>query len=193
MAVVLASTAFRNGEPIPQKYAGEGEDVSPPVSWSGLPEAAAELVLICDDLDALTPEPWVHWLIYKIPADVTGLPENLPKRRHLKYPPGALQGRNSWPTGETIGYRGPLPPPGHRTHHYRFTLYALDVRLPVEAGRNRKFLLEMMAGHVLGSGELIGTYRRPLPTPPDPKTFAAWRRGWTRHGLGGWLMRRRKG
>ena len=192
MGIKLTSTAFRNGEPIPKRYTGEGDNVSPPLSWSGLPDGTRELVVICDDLDALTPEPWVHWLIYKIPADITGLPEDLPKKRHVKYPPGALQGKNSWPAGQIIGYRGPLPPPGHATHHYYFTLHALDVHLPVEPGRDRKFLLEMMSGHILGSGQLIGTHRRPIPTPSDPKTFAAWRRGWTRGRFRRWFARRRK-
>lgn len=189
MGIRLTSTAFRNGEPIPKRYTGEGDDVSPPLSWSDLPEGTKELVLTCDDLDALTPEPWVHWLIYKIAADVTGLPEDLPKRRHLKYPPGALQGKNSWPTGQTIGYRGPWPPPGHTTHHYYFTLYALEVHLPVEPGRDKKFLLEMMSGHVLERGQLIGTYRRLIPTPSDPKTFTIWRRARTGAGFANWLVR----
>lgn len=73
MAIQITSTAFAEGQPIPKKYTGEGADVSPPLSWTGLPERTKELVLICDDPDAPTAEPWVHWLIYKIPATATGL------------------------------------------------------------------------------------------------------------------------
>ena len=113
MTIEITSPAFKEGETIPKKYTGEGADVSPPLAWTGVPENAKELVLICDDPNAPTAEPWVHWVIYKIPADVKGLKEGVPQKPRLTDPPGALQGKNSWPTGQkNIGYRGPYPAAG---------------------------------------------------------------------------------
>lgn len=160
MAIELKSPAFADGAVIPKKYTGEGEDVSPPLEWSGVPAGTKELALICDDPDAPTDEPWVHWVIYKIPPDLTGLPEGIEKVARLKTPPGALQGKNSWTTGQTIGYRGPMPPPGHGLHHYNFRLYALSAKLSVEPGLSKKALLQEMGNHILGEGRLMGTYSR---------------------------------
>ena len=134
MTIQITSSAFAQGHPIPKKYTGEGDDVSPPLSWSEIPEGTKELVLICDDPDAPTAEPWVHWVIYKIPADAKGLPEGVPRKPRLKEPPGAVQGKNSWPASEAIGYRGPMPPPGHGVHHYYFKLYALGRPIDGRAG-----------------------------------------------------------
>ena len=158
--IQLKSSAFSDGQPIPRKYTGDGQDLSPPLSWSGVPQEAKELALICDDPDAPTKEPWVHWVIYKIPVSVHSLPEGLPKSEKLANPPGALQGKNSWPSGQTIGYRGPAPPPGHGVHHYHFKLYALDTELQLPPGVDKKTLLEAMKGHIVAQGELIGTYQR---------------------------------
>lgn len=160
MKIELTSSAFAKGHSIPTKYTGEGADVSPPLSWSGLPEGTKELALICDDPDAPTAEPWVHWVIYKIPAEATGLPEGVAKTARLKDPEGALQGKNSWPSGQTVAYRGPMPPPGHGLHRYFFKLYALNTTLDVEPGLSKKELLEEMQGAVIGEGEWMGTYER---------------------------------
>ena len=157
MTIEVTSTAVAEGKPIPKKYTGEGEDLSPPLAWSNLPEGTEELALICDDPDAPTAEPWVHWVIYKIPADANGLPEGVAASRQLTEPAGAVQGENSWPT---IGYRGPMPPPGHGPHRYFFKLYALDTKLRVEPGASKEELLEKMSGHVLAQGQLMGTYER---------------------------------
>jgi Raf kinase inhibitor-like YbhB/YbcL family protein len=161
MTIQITSTAFNEGQPIPKKYSGEGADLSPPLSWTGVPEGAKELVLICDDPDAPTAEPWVHWVIYKIPANVTGLKEGIPRKARLTDPAGALQGKNSWPGGQdNIGYRGPMPPPGHGTHHYYFKLYALEAKLAVEPGMDKKSILQEIEHHVLAQGQLMGTYQR---------------------------------
>ena len=160
MSIKITSSAFASGQQIPKKYTGEGDDVSPPLAWSDLPERTQELVLICDDPDAPTHDPWVHWVIYKLPVNLTGLPEGVAKQARLKNPAGVLQGQNSWPKGENIGYRGPMPPRGHGTHHYHFTLYALEAKLPVEPGLDKKTLLQEIENHVLGKGELVGTYQR---------------------------------
>jgi len=161
MTLAITSSAFVQGHPIPKKYTGEGADVSPPLAWSGAPEGTKELALICDDPDAPTTEPWVHWVIYKIPAATKGLPEGVARKTKPKEPVGALQGKNSWPAGDNIGYRGPMPPPGHGVHHYYFKLYALDAPLDVEAGLDKKASLEKMRDHVLAESVLMGTYERP--------------------------------
>lgn len=154
----LTSTAFENGQPIPRKHTGDGEDASPPLAWSGVPAGTKELALIVDDPDAPTPEPWVHWVLYKVPSGTTSLPERVTPSRHATAPRGALQGANSWPKG--IGYRGPAPPKGHGVHHYHFRLYALDTELKADAGADKASLMQAMQGHILSEGELIGTYER---------------------------------
>jgi Raf kinase inhibitor-like YbhB/YbcL family protein len=156
MTIRLTSSAFTQGHPIPKKHTGEGEDVSPALAWADLPAETKELVLICDDPDAPGPEPWIHWVIYGIPATAKGLPEGTPRKARLKEPAGAMQGKNSWTTGETIGYRGPLPPSG--VHHYYFKLYALDAHVELQPGLEKKAVLEKIEGHVLDSGVLMGTY-----------------------------------
>jgi Raf kinase inhibitor-like YbhB/YbcL family protein len=160
MSIEVSSTAFQNDQWIPKKYSGEGVDVSPPLAWSGLPAGTQELVLICDDPDAPSPEPWVHWVIYKIAADAKGLDEGVAPEPRPARPAGAVQGKNSWPTGRTIGYRGPMPPPGHGTHHYHFTLYALSAPLDVEPGLSKRNLLKQMEGKILATGRLTGIYER---------------------------------
>ena len=160
MTMKISSTAFGGGQAIPKKYTGEGSDISPPLAWTDLPEGTKELALVCDDPDAPTAQPWVHWVIYKIPVDAKGLPENVPPKRRLKTPPGALQGTNSWTTGQTIGYRGPMPPVGHGTHAYRFTLYALEGKLVVEPGISKKRLMGEIQDHIIAEAQLIGTYER---------------------------------
>jgi Raf kinase inhibitor-like YbhB/YbcL family protein len=160
MKVQVTSPAFTEGRPIPKKYTGEGADVSPPLAWSGLPEGTKELALICDDPDAPQAEPWVHWVIYKIPADAKGVPEGVPRKPRVENPKGAVQGNNSWPKAEAIGYRGPMPPPGHGVHHYYFRLYALKTTLNAEPGLNKKALLEKIKTETLAEGVLMGTYQR---------------------------------
>ncbi len=156
----LTSTAFKNGEIIPEKYTAEGLDVSPPLEWAGLPEQTRELALICEDPDAPSVEPWVHWVIYKISPTLGGLPEGLPQDQELGPPINAFQGKNSWSGGRVIGYRGPAPPAGHGTHHYHFTLFALDEPLEIEPGVDKNALLEAMHGKVIEKVELIGIFRR---------------------------------
>jgi len=160
MSITVSSSAFAEGERIPKPFTGDGQDVSPPLRWEGIPEGAKELALICDDPDAPTAEPWVHWVIYKLPAALREFPQGMPAGARLDKPLAALQGRNSWNAGRTIGYRGPAPPPGHGVHHYHFRLYALDCELAVNPGLDKKTLLRAMDGHVLAEGELVGTYQR---------------------------------
>jgi len=157
MKLTIQSLAFGQGEPIPRRYSGEGEELSVPLNWSGVGEGVKELALIVDDPDAPRAEPWVHWVIYKIPAEVSGLGEGIGAEAELSTPVGALQGKN---TSGGIGYQGPMPPPGHGVHHYHFKLYALDTKLDLKSGADKQALLSAMEGHIVGQGELVGTYER---------------------------------
>ncbi|MBI2845282.1 MAG: YbhB/YbcL family Raf kinase inhibitor-like protein [Chloroflexi bacterium] len=160
--MTLTSTAFAEGEAIPEAYRSgpifgcDGEDLSPPFSWNGVPAGTQSLALIMTD-DFFEP-PFVHWAIFNILAS-TGLAEGVPHEATL--PDGSLQGEIFPGSGE-IGYFGPCPPPGE-THPYRFTLYALDITLDLEAGTFNEDVLAALEqaaaeGHVLGQGELTATY-----------------------------------
>lgn len=153
----VTSSAFEQNQRIPVKHTGDDVDISPAIAWSGAPAGTKEFALIMDDPDAPRPEPWVHWLIYKIPAETARLEQNIPTDSKLNDPTGALQGANSW---DKYGYGGPLPPKGHGVHHYHFKVYALDAPLDVKPGLSKDELLKAMEGHVIGRGELIGTYER---------------------------------
>ena len=117
--------------------------------------------MICDDPDAPSDEPWVHWVLYGIAADVRELPEGIPSNKpQLAKPISAKQGKNSWMSGSMIGDRGPMPSPGHGAHHYHFKLYALDSKLNLPPAATKQQLLDAMQGYVLAEGDLIGTCER---------------------------------
>jgi Raf kinase inhibitor-like YbhB/YbcL family protein len=158
--IAITSTAFGSGQPIPTKYTGDGEDVSPPLAWSDAPTGTKQWALICDDPDAPTDEPWVHWVIYGLPTSTRALPEGVKTSAQLSEPKGTLQGKNSWPKGRTVGYRGPAPPKGHGVHRYHFKLYALDSESKLSPGLTKSDLLKAIDGRILGVGELVGTYER---------------------------------
>ena len=152
MAIQLTSEAFSDGTMIPKRFTCDGEDLSPPLSWSGLPTETASLALICDDPDAPVGT-WDHWVLFNIPATVTGLPENVPATASLD--DGSVHGNNSW---ERPGYGGPCPPGG--THRYFFKLYALDIALDLKTGATKSQLVKAMEGHILDQVQLMGKYRR---------------------------------
>ena len=154
MNPTLSSAAFAHQGAIPSKYTCEGADLSPPLTWNGLPPGTRSLALIVDDPDAPDPAApkmtWVHWVIYNLPSDAPGLPEGA-----SVLPAGTLQGMNDW---QRTGYGGPCPPIGR--HRYFHKLYALDTVLP-DLGRPTKAILEKaMKGHILGQTELVGTYQK---------------------------------
>ncbi|HEY92894.1 MAG TPA: YbhB/YbcL family Raf kinase inhibitor-like protein [Dehalococcoidia bacterium] len=151
MTLSLSSIAFQDGEGIPVKHTCEGQDVSPPLMWSELPQGTQSLALIVDDPDA-PGGVFNHWVLFNIPSDNRRLPEAVPTQAQL--PSGALQGRNGF---GRVGYGGPCPPPG-RPHRYCFTLYALDRVLDLKAGVSKKQVLDAMQGHILAQGKLTGTY-----------------------------------
>ena len=156
MAMTLKSPAFADGQRIPKKHTGEGQDLSPPLEWSDLPEGTKTLALLCDDPDAPRGT-WDHWVLWNVPAALRKLPEGVPNRERLPDLGDAVQGSNSWPK---IGYGGPMPPPGHGTHHYHFVLYALDAAMDLKPGANKDALQKAMKGRVLAAARLIGTYSR---------------------------------
>jgi len=154
MALKLTSSAFVHNGEIPIKYTCEGQDVSPPLSWSDVPPNAKSLALIVDDPDAPDPAApkltWVHWVLYNIPPSANALAEAV-----KQLPAGTREGLNDW---QRTGYGGPCPPIGR--HRYFHKLYALDTVLP-DLGRPTKAKLESaMKGHVIGHTELIGTYQK---------------------------------
>jgi Raf kinase inhibitor-like YbhB/YbcL family protein len=147
--IKLESPGFENGEQIPKKYTGEGIDMSPPLSWSGEPDETKEFALICEDPDAPQDEPWVHWVVYRIPGNRHSFPEGGMD--------GAFIGNNSW---GKMGYNGPMPPRGHGTHHYHFKIYALDRNIDLSSGAGKEQLLNQIEGKVMDEGELVGVYSR---------------------------------
>ncbi len=154
--IALASPAFEDRASIPSRFTADGDGVSPPLTWSGLPADAVSLVLLVEDPDAPAPSPLVHALAWDLPARDAGLAEG-----ELKGPAGEGQthdlGRNSFLKSE---YLPPDPPTGHGPHHYVFQLYALDRRLDLEGSPGRGKVVEAMTGHVLAIGELFGVYER---------------------------------
>lgn len=157
MSMAITSPAFGDGEPIPVEYTQDGLNRSPPIEWQDLPEGTAELGLIVEDPDAPRAEPFVHWVCYKIRPEIGGLPEGVPHGPRPRVAGVGAQGRNDY---DHIGYDGPGPPPGHGVHHYHFRLYALDKALEAEPKLDNKALIAAMAGHVIDTGELVGTYER---------------------------------
>ena len=152
MEIKITSTAFKEGEMIPEKYTCDGENISPSLAWSGIPQGTASIALICDDPDAPRGT-WVHWVLFNIPAKVMELSEKIPPRSTLNN--GARHGIND---SRALGYDGPCPPGG--THRYYFKLYALDSVLTLESGATKAQLLKAMEGHILGEGQLMGRFKR---------------------------------
>lgn len=156
ISLTVASPAFSNNGEIPKRYTCDGEDISPALQWSGLPEGTKSVALIVDDPDAPDPAApkmtWVHWVLYNIPPDASGLPEGVGSQ---DLPGGTKEGLNDW---KRTGYGGPCPPIGR--HRYFHKLYALDIVLPDLGKPTKKALEKAMEGHILSQAELVGTYQR---------------------------------
>lgn len=152
----LRSPAFADHGAIPTRFTAEGEDVSPPLVWSGVPEHTKSLALIVEDPDA--PDPthprmtWVHWVVVDLPPELEGLEENASLHA---MPVGCREGRNDW---GRIGYGGPSPPIGR--HRYVHRLFALDGSLAHLAHPTRADVLRAIQGHQLAEAVLVGTYQR---------------------------------
>lgn len=152
----ITSSAFQEGGAIPRKHTGEGADISPPLKIADVPDDAEALALIVDDPDAPS-KTWVHWLVWNIPVDRKAIPEDVPQEEEVSVLAGARQGINDF---DEIGYGGPMPPPGHGTHHYRFTVHALSDSVALEPGSDRAALEDAIEGKSLAMARLTGTYER---------------------------------
>ena len=156
MTFSLTSPAFAEGGEIPTRYTCEGQDVSPPLAWSGAPNGTKSFALVVDDPDAPDPRAprmrWVHWVLHNLPSTITELPEGVMLEA---LPTGTKEGQNDW---KRTGYGGPCPPVGR--HRYFHRLYALDTVLPDLRTPTRAQLEQAMEGHVLARAELIGTYQK---------------------------------
>lgn len=156
----LSSAAFKDGQTIPKKHSEDGQNLSPPLSWTDIPPGVQEFALLVEDPDAPRAEPWVHWLIYGLGPDVHELPEGLPRQPQLAQPIMATQGLNSWPQ-HNEGYRGPAPPRGSGRHRYYFRLFALDRALNLGPRIQKQALLRAIdSAKVLAHAELMGVYQR---------------------------------
>jgi len=154
MSMSLTSPAFDDGARIPDRYTCEGENLSPPLSWTGVPETAKSLVILCDDPDA-PKGTWHHWALYNLPSDVGILPADFAS---TPFPGRAQQAINDF---KNVGYGGPAPPPGHGTHHYHFRLLALDTEdLGLGATATCVDVEAAAVQHAVAQAELIGTFSR---------------------------------
>lgn len=155
-SIEVTSPAFEYNGTLPKRYTADGEGISPPIEWCGVPAGAQAVVLLVEDADSPTPEPIVHAIVWDMPGADTSLPE------------GALESRPRDTSSDSMGlnsyfnatYLPPDPPPGHGTHRYVFQVFALDTVPRFESPPGRTALLDCMRGHVLAKGLLIGTYGR---------------------------------
>lgn len=154
---VSSPTISRDGS-IPQKHSEYADGVSPELEWSAVANAKS-YALIMEDPDAKPITPFVHWVIWNIPGNVTRLPEGLQEQSRLTEPEGVLQGLTS---RGSVGYFGPRPPVGDPPHHYHFQVLALDTALDVPPGANRDEVLKAASGHVIAKGELLGQYQQKI-------------------------------
>jgi Raf kinase inhibitor-like YbhB/YbcL family protein len=149
----VSSPAFGDGERIPVQYTADGDNMSPPLRWSGAPDGVVEYAVICEDPDAPRGT-FTHWVIYGIPANYDHLDDGIMQISELDN--RAMQGKNS---AGGIGYTGPSPPPG-KPHHYEFKVYALSAKLDLPAGITKEELRKAMEGYVLAKGMITGLYGR---------------------------------
>jgi Raf kinase inhibitor-like YbhB/YbcL family protein len=150
----ISITVLEESNMIPTLYSCNGENKSLPISWGEPPEGTQSLALLLEDPDAVAVAGyvWVHWLVFNLPSETRSLPEAIPNIVSLTI--GGIQGTNSW---KEIGYGGPCPPSG--THHYIFTLYALDTMLDADSSLTKGLFEAKISGHVLAETELETIYR----------------------------------
>jgi len=146
--LIIRSPAFENLEFIPKKYASDGENISPPLEWTNIPENTKQLALLIFDPDAPYPKGFTHWVVYGISPQISGIGEGEKNKNFI-------EGTNS---GEQIGYAGPAPPPGNGLHHYYFWLYALDKKLDLKPGLTSEQLLDAISDYITVQSRLVGIY-----------------------------------
>ena len=149
--LAVTSAEFAHGESLPVASTVDGAGRAPTVAWSGLPPGTKSVALVCEDPDAPFPEPFVHWLAYGISPGAASVGPEVPSSDAIHF------GKN---TKHGIGYAPAAPPPGHGVHHYHFQVFALDTPVDLEPGADRAMLVARMKGHIVGWGELIGTFER---------------------------------
>lgn len=152
MEIKLTSPAFEHNSQMPAKYTCDSQNISPPLQWENIPDKTKTIALICDDPDAPMGT-WVHWVLYNLPKEKRALEENYPDDETLEK--GIRQGFNDF---GNIGYGGPCPPGG--THRYFFKIYALDCTFGITQIPDKKMIENLMTGHILATGQLIGKYTR---------------------------------
>lgn len=152
------STAITPGVPIASIYSAYGQGQSPPLQWTNAPDATKSFLLMVEDPDAGKPPPFVHWIVYGIPADSRFLGDQIPPKPVLEAPADARQGANS---AGGMGYTGMKPPAGDPPHHYYFQVFALDAPLDLPPGADRARVLNAAKGHVLASGEIVAPFQKP--------------------------------
>lgn len=156
IVVHVRSDAFDERREIPEENSAHHENISPPIGWSGLPPFTRSVVLMVEDPDSTKPKPFVNWIVYNIPTSVEELPQGVPPGPTVPGVPLAAQGQNS---NGAVGYAGPKPPASDPAHHYHFQIFAVNQLLDLPPGATRAQVLHAMNGHVVGKGNLIGTYR----------------------------------
>ena len=155
--IELSSTAFPDEGAIDLRHSAYGDNLSPPLRWTPV-EGAGAYAIVLEDPDAPMEKPYVHWMIWNIPGQVTSLAEGVPNNAHLVTPQDAVQGKND---NDSFGYFGPRPPPGHGVHHYHFQIFALDGPLGLHPDADLRALTNAMKGRVIADGELVGTFEAP--------------------------------
>lgn len=152
----IHSKSFAPGGRISDENTGAGAGLSPPLSFADIPPSARSLVLLVEDPDAPGKTPYVHWLVYDLPADTKSLPAGLPDEGRLEHPQGALQGRTS---AKTVGYTPPHPPRHDPPHAYHFELFALNTAtLALPEGATREQVIAAAMPHIVAKGRIIGTF-----------------------------------
>lgn len=152
--LTVTSKTVQDGKPIPVNHTGDGKDISPELTWSKAPQTAKSIAVTCEDPDA-PGGVWFHWIVINLPPSTTNLKENLEKKASIAG--GAAQGTNDF---GKVGYNGPAPPKGSE-HHYHFKVFALDQKLDLQPGCDKKQFYKALSGHVVGRGKLTGLYKRP--------------------------------
>jgi hypothetical protein len=153
----VTSSAFPDGGTIPVRYTGDGDNLSPALSWSTLPEGTASIAILCEDPDAPGTEAFSHWVAFNLPPSLTGLPERVARSANPPELRGGAHGVNHF---GGVGYDGPKPPRGDGPHRYQFQVYALDEKLSLPPGASAQALRKVTKGHILGKGVLVGLFSR---------------------------------
>lgn len=151
----VMSPVFGEGEALLDAFAGPRAP-SPPIVWQDAPDNVKEFVVVCEDPDAPMPSPFVHWIAYEIPRDMSELPLDIPKSERPQSPIGVKQGLNG---AHEPGFTGAAPPVGHGVHHYHFQVFGLDAPLHLKKERpDLSDIFSAMHGHVIAFGETVGTF-----------------------------------